>query len=753
MKKENKIVLSISLLCSGRNKKELVKCLESLMTIRKSLPSEIIVVDTGCDKESHSVLEKYADQVVNFTWCDDFAKARNAGLERCTGEWFMFIDDDEWFENTDAIVDFFRSGEYKHFGSARYIVRNYENHEGTEYNDTWALRLVKHVDGLHFHGKIHEYPTPRIGECRMIDSFVHHYGYVYDSRDDLLKKARRNIDPLYEMIKEEPKNIHWRSQLVQELTVIEDYGRLSELCEATIDMLKDSTAPLVGRNVSDFYVGMLIADNCTDQYDKTISDYSKYISDNRIKDVCRASLDHYVAAAYWHLDDMDKCYTYTEDYLKIYQAMQDTGDLDEAVARECGLMDRNVFRGKIVQYSLCMLISSAAVIGHYSVADSYMKYIDWDSIDNARADLLCQGLTKAITNHEYDSVFTDIVDRIITHNKTQDRAVFYARLCESAAEKNYEALEEKQDAAKKFDRLVNVYGQTVDNNHWYINYLHLRYYDDIEDEEKINSECNALLTSVIDIFSLDKRVWEIAVKWGIGLPSIFTKINYESWKVATDSFLTEHSQDRADVVSIVDKIIRGDNDVRFRYFRLKEKEMDLINVVNTAKNEYKVEKILDILPEYCRSCVSFYQDIYTSEWFTGEMTVLPPQCRFAVRFLEAIDIDNKINSSDRIKELEKCVDIYAPFNPALGEYIKEYGEREKTKLLQIQKKPELEKVYQMLDLLKQAIELQENTGSEELQEGIMHQRQLVENIIAQVDENSDKLDNKEWLLEVTKMLS
>ena len=34
-----------------------------------------------------------------FKWCDDFAKARNAGLEKCTGEWFMYIDDDEWFGN------------------------------------------------------------------------------------------------------------------------------------------------------------------------------------------------------------------------------------------------------------------------------------------------------------------------------------------------------------------------------------------------------------------------------------------------------------------------------------------------------------------------------------------------------------------------------------------------------------------------------------------------------------------------------
>ena len=130
------------------------------------------------------------------------------------------------------------------------------------------------------------------------------------------------------------------------------------------------------------------------------------------------------------------------------------------------------------------------------------------------------------------------------------------------------------------------------------------------------------------------------------------------------------------------------------------------------------------------------------------MTVLPPQCRFAVRFLEAINIDNKINSSDRIKELEECIDIYAPFNQALGEYIKEYGEKEKARLLRIQGNPELEKVYQMLDLLQQAMDLQEKTGSEELQAGIMQQRHLVEQLLSSAGiecKDSLNMSNTAWL--------
>ena len=43
-------------------------------------------------------------RVVQFTWCDDFSKARNAGLEKARGQWFLYLDDDEWFIDTKEIT-------------------------------------------------------------------------------------------------------------------------------------------------------------------------------------------------------------------------------------------------------------------------------------------------------------------------------------------------------------------------------------------------------------------------------------------------------------------------------------------------------------------------------------------------------------------------------------------------------------------------------------------------------------------------
>ena len=101
-------LLTISLLVSGREDTT-EKCLRSLKKLRDELRTEVILVDTGCPKSWQKSLENYADQYICFKWCGDFAKARNAGLEHATGEWFLFLDDDEWFEVVAPIITFFQN--------------------------------------------------------------------------------------------------------------------------------------------------------------------------------------------------------------------------------------------------------------------------------------------------------------------------------------------------------------------------------------------------------------------------------------------------------------------------------------------------------------------------------------------------------------------------------------------------------------------------------------------------------------------
>lgn len=230
---DKSIILSISMLISGQE--DMPKSLESLRPFKEEISCEIILVDTGCDSEQRKLAEKFADKIVNFTWCNDFAAARNAGLKEARGEWFLYLDDDEWFEDPKEIIAFFKNGEYRDYNCASYVVRNYSNIQGTMYTDSYPSRMVKLEPKTRFHGKIHEYLEPFELPKKTFSDFVHHYGYVYRDQEERRNHAQRNIEPLLEMRKEHPGDPRWMCQLAQEYFSLKEYEKVIEVCRAGIE--------------------------------------------------------------------------------------------------------------------------------------------------------------------------------------------------------------------------------------------------------------------------------------------------------------------------------------------------------------------------------------------------------------------------------------------------------------------------------------------------------------------------------------
>ena len=72
------ILLTISILVSNRPD-TVRKCLDSIKPLLEEVPSELILVDTGCGEQVRGIIEEYTDNIIDFEWCRDFAKARNAG--------------------------------------------------------------------------------------------------------------------------------------------------------------------------------------------------------------------------------------------------------------------------------------------------------------------------------------------------------------------------------------------------------------------------------------------------------------------------------------------------------------------------------------------------------------------------------------------------------------------------------------------------------------------------------------------------
>ncbi len=230
-----KLQLSISMLVSDR-RNTLERCLNSLLPLLREINSELIVVYTGKEKETLDIVKRYTDQIVRFDWCDDFSKARNAGLERAKGEWFLYLDDDEWFEDVEEILQFFKSGEYLNYNSASYVQRNYNNWEGTQYGDTFVGRMARMFPDTHFQFPIHECITPYLYPSKNLNSYVHHYGYVKTGEE--IPRFDRNVPLLLQALKENPKSFHYCMQLAQEYKNARDYKKAVYYCKKGLALAK-----------------------------------------------------------------------------------------------------------------------------------------------------------------------------------------------------------------------------------------------------------------------------------------------------------------------------------------------------------------------------------------------------------------------------------------------------------------------------------------------------------------------------------
>jgi len=70
----------------------------------RTIADETIAVDTGSKDKSVKVLEKLKNKyklnlkIYNFEWINDFAAAKNFAISKASGDWIIFVDADEYFE-------------------------------------------------------------------------------------------------------------------------------------------------------------------------------------------------------------------------------------------------------------------------------------------------------------------------------------------------------------------------------------------------------------------------------------------------------------------------------------------------------------------------------------------------------------------------------------------------------------------------------------------------------------------------------
>ncbi len=239
MQKTNKPVLTIGMIVKNEIRC-IERCMKSLLPLREALPCELIIADTGSNDGTRAVVERYADLCFDFEWINDFAAARNAVLDKATGEWFFTVDADEYLDGDfSELTDFLLHPTFaRQYTVGAVVQRNYQTKdlEYGPYGDFLAQRMFRRLPGVRYEGAIHEMPTTKKFNCYVMRHVVlHHDGYIdLDSKQGKLKR-KRNMDLLKEKLEKDPHNLLTLLQCIESSGYPDDLGYIRQALKEVED--------------------------------------------------------------------------------------------------------------------------------------------------------------------------------------------------------------------------------------------------------------------------------------------------------------------------------------------------------------------------------------------------------------------------------------------------------------------------------------------------------------------------------------
>jgi glycosyltransferase involved in cell wall biosynthesis len=168
----------------------------------------MIVLDTGSTDGTQQIAAGLGAEVSQFTWCDDFAAARNAALAHSDAAWNLILDADEWIEaGAEALADLPPGRNF--LGEVRIASRmDQAGVAGT--GQAWLPRVLP--GGVGYAGRIHEQPVSALPRVRLALTLGHD-GYTVEN---LARKGARNETLLMRELEDTPQDPYLWFQLAKE---------------------------------------------------------------------------------------------------------------------------------------------------------------------------------------------------------------------------------------------------------------------------------------------------------------------------------------------------------------------------------------------------------------------------------------------------------------------------------------------------------------------------------------------------------
>lgn len=219
--------------------------LDSCLSSVQGKADEIVLVDTGSSDATIAIAESYGAVVGQFSWCDDFSKARNASLELASGDWALWLDCDEVVD-ANAWNGIYEALTRRHFGGFFVRIVNFTDEDENSTYTHAPIRLFQLRDEVRFEGRIHEQISQDLDKLNLHSAHlsgatIWHYGYK-PAEMRSKNKVQRTIDLLQRQIEESPNDaFHWFN-LANTYAVVNDHAKTVEAARKCIQLMTGGNA-------------------------------------------------------------------------------------------------------------------------------------------------------------------------------------------------------------------------------------------------------------------------------------------------------------------------------------------------------------------------------------------------------------------------------------------------------------------------------------------------------------------------------
>lgn len=623
-------LVTISMLISNRID-TVEKCFESFRPLLEQIPSEFIAVDTVGDEKSDGsidVARKYADKIVHFKWCDDFAAARNAGLKEARGKWLIYLDDDEWFDDVGPLIDFFSKPElYENYDRVSMMEHSYISASQIEYGSCSFSRISVLTPGAKFVNPVHELLEGIVyrNEYDLKDTFVHHVGYIGKLID---KKGKRNRKIMDNELEKHPDNRHlWLQQIAG---VGSDASEVLELSEkAVFELRKLGLSDWSNQEWIEIflyrmksYAGLKM----WDELDENVDEFLEHVKNPFFRGIAA------IFELSRNLNDLG--IEKANDWIHIYfEAVKYYVDRDETKI-SCFLsseVDKSTMYKIVVMYfNLCLKESQDS----YSDIKKILLEIPWNIFSTKRREVLSLSLKYVIDNEDAETL-AFLCDAFTTDGNLDDEFLQQLDRVDIGIESD--------TAQENFDQLIE--SIDVKNDSLWIK-QHAR-------KEVLEDELKLSLGDKTTFAYPNEDLVRICIRNGISPQKYVEKVSFEDVEKSVSAIVAKEENHLDRIPLFVSKIENiWESSVQRNYLLAALRKRYIF------QGTMPLNKALEESEKYCRNMIEYAKGIYLPELCDSASVLLPKEIRFAILFEKALEFKKSSVLKECLSYLQQSLDIF-----------------------------------------------------------------------------------------------